>query len=112
MTLQERHADADTLAKDGNQAWLIVAAAFLAGFVVFGIIYCFGVFLEPMVADLQAGRGAVSALFSITGIAFYMFGPLGRHAHMCRRWRPSAVGLWSGGTRPWVSPPPAQDAAC
>jgi MFS family permease len=76
MALQERHADADSLAKDSSQAWLIVTAAFLAGFVVFGIIYCFGVFLEPMVADLHAGRGAVSALFSITGITFYMFGPI------------------------------------
>jgi MFS family permease len=89
MTLQERHADADTLAKDGNQAWLIVAAAFLAGFVVFGIIYCFGVFLEPMVADLQAGRGAVSALFSITGIAFYMFGPAA--GRLSDRFGPRAV---------------------
>jgi MFS family permease len=89
MTLQERHADADPLAKDGSQAWLIVAAAFLAGFVVFGIIYCFGVFLEPMVADLQAGRGAVSALFSITGIAFYMFGPIA--GRLSDRFGPRAV---------------------
>lgn len=64
------------MAKDAGQAWLIVAAAFLAGFVVFGITYCFGVFLEPMVADLQSGLGATSALFSVTGIAFYIFGPM------------------------------------
>ena len=77
MTLQERHLDAtDVMAKDSGHAWLVVAAAFLAGFVVFGIIYCFGVFLEPMVADLGAGHGAISALFSVTGVAFYMLGPI------------------------------------
>jgi MFS family permease len=77
MNVQERHPDAaNSMARDTGDAWLVVAAAFLAGFVVFGIIYCFGVFLESMVADLQAGRGAVSALFSVTGVAFYMFGPI------------------------------------
>lgn len=73
MTLQQRPVHSG---QDAGEPWLVVAAAFTAGFVVFGITYCFGVFLEPMGADLQAGRGATSALFSITGIAFYMLGPL------------------------------------
>ena len=74
MALQEQGVGG-TIRQDSGEAWLIVAAAFIAGFVVFGITYCFGVFLEPMAADLHAGRGATSALFSITGVAFYMLGP-------------------------------------
>ena len=75
MAIQERNLDAGIAKQDSGEAWFIVAAAFIAGFVVFGITYCFGVFLEPMAADLRAGRGATSALFSITGVAFYTLGP-------------------------------------
>ena len=64
MAIQERNLDAGIAKQDSGEAWFIVAAAFIAGFVVFGITYCFGVFLEPMAADLRAGRGATSALFS------------------------------------------------
>jgi MFS family permease len=74
MTSQDLCVGSSTR-QDSGEAWLIVAAAFIAGFVVFGITYCFGVFLEPMAADLGSGRGATSALFSITGVAFYMLGP-------------------------------------
>ena len=65
-----------TGALDSARAWCTVAAAFLAGFVVFGIIYSFGVFLEPMAGELGVGRGAASALFSIAGVSFYMLGSL------------------------------------
>ena len=75
MALQERLQDTGITRQDSGEAWFIVAAAFIAGFVVFGITYCFGAFLEPMAADLHSGRGATSALFSITGVAFYMLGP-------------------------------------
>jgi MFS family permease len=57
---------------DSPRAWLIVAAAFLASFVVFGISYSFGVFFKPMAAELHADRTATSALFSITSFANYM----------------------------------------
>lgn len=60
---------------DQARAWAMAGAAFVAGFVVFGVIYSFGVFLVPMAADLAAGRAAVSALFSIASLAFYMLGP-------------------------------------
>ncbi len=64
---------------DSPRAWLTVAAAFLAGFVVFGITYSLGVFVEPMAAELHASRAATSALFSITGLAFYALGSLTGH---------------------------------
>ena len=64
---------------NSRRAWLTVAAAFLAGFVVFGITYSFGVFVEPMAAELHASRAATSALFSITGLTFYALGSLTGH---------------------------------
>jgi hypothetical protein len=47
---------------DSARAWLMVAAAFLASFVVFGVIYSFGVFLKPMAAEFDAN--AVGAVFA------------------------------------------------
>lgn len=64
---------------DSPRAWLTVAAAFIGGFVVFGVIYSFGVFIEPIAAELHAGRVATSALFSITSLTFYAFGSLTGH---------------------------------
>ena len=64
---------------DSRHAWLTVAAAFLAGFVVFGITYSFGVFVEPMTAEFHASRAVTSALFSITGLTFYALGSLTGH---------------------------------
>ncbi len=56
-----------------------MAAAFIGGFVVFGIVYSFGVFFEPMGAEFGANRTATSALFSITGAVFYVLGSLTGH---------------------------------
>jgi MFS family permease len=61
---------------DSARAWLIVAAAFVAGFVVFGVTYSFGVFLEPIAAEFQVSHAAASVLFSITGLVFYLSGSL------------------------------------
>jgi MFS family permease len=85
---------------DSRRAWLTVAAAFLAGFVVFGITYNIGAFVEPMAADLHASRAATSALFSITGLTFYALGPLA--GHLSDRFGPRIVAsagavLLSGG---------------
>lgn len=61
---------------DSPRAWLVVTAAFIAGFVVFGITYSFGVFLEPIATEFQVSRAATSALFSITGLVFYFAGSI------------------------------------
>lgn len=68
-----------TTTEDSPRAWLVVAAAFIVGFVVFGILYSFGAFLEPMQATLGAGTAATSTLFSITSLAFYFAGPFTGH---------------------------------
>ena len=49
--------------------------AFTAGFVVFGVIYSFGVFLETMAREFGASRSATSAYFSVASLAFYFLGP-------------------------------------
>lgn len=51
----------------------------MVGFVVFGAMYSFGVFFAPMAEEFHAGRAATSAFFSITGVAFYMAGPVTGH---------------------------------
>ena len=52
----------------------MVAAAFLASFVVFGVIYSFGVFLKPMAAEFDTNATAASAFFSITAAVYYSSG--------------------------------------
>jgi MFS family permease len=64
---------------ESRRAWLTVAAAFLAGFVVFGITYSFGIFVEPMAGEFHASRVVTSKIFSITGLTFYALGSLTGH---------------------------------
>ena len=61
---------------DGPRAWQAVAVAFAAMFTTFGIAYGFGAFLLPLSEDLGAGRGAASAVFSLTTLAFFGLGAL------------------------------------
>lgn len=64
---------------DSRRAWCVVAAAFVVGFVVFGTIYSFGVFLEPISSDFHSSRLKTSALFSIASLVFYFAGPVTGH---------------------------------
>lgn len=67
----------------------MVAAAFLAAFVVFGVTYSFGVFFKPMVAEFHASGMAISAFFSITGFANYMLASV--TGHLSDRFGPRVV---------------------
>jgi MFS family permease len=53
----------------------MVGVAFAAGFVVFGVVYSFGVFLKPVMADLGASSSAASAWYAISSVGFYFLGP-------------------------------------
>lgn len=53
--------------------------AFTVGFVVFGTMYSFGAFFEPMAGEFRASRAATSAFFSITGLIFYLAGSVAGH---------------------------------
>ena len=61
---------------DSATAWRMLAAAFVVGFVVFGIVYSFGVFLSPIMGDLGATRAATSSYYAVSSLAFYMLGPV------------------------------------
>jgi MFS family permease len=78
VTAQTHQAGGDAI-PDSAMAWRMAAAAFTAGFVVFGIVYSFGVFLQPMTEDFPIGRAAISAFYSIASLLWYMLGPLTGH---------------------------------
>jgi MFS family permease len=59
---------------DSRRAWGVVAAAFAAMFVAFGIAYSYGAFLEEMRADFGVGRAAGAAFFSLTSLLYFGLG--------------------------------------
>jgi MFS family permease len=61
---------------DSLEGWLVALSAFIAGFVVFGVMYSFGAFFTPMEAEFHASRTGTSAFFAITGMLFYFFGSI------------------------------------
>ena len=61
---------------DSSHAWRMTGVAFTVGFVVFGVLYSFGVFLEPLMTDLGESRFAVSALYAISSSTFYFLSPV------------------------------------
>jgi MFS family permease len=61
---------------DSARAWLMAGVGFWAGFVVFGIVYSFGVLLDPLMAELGTSRSATSALYAISSSFFYFLGPI------------------------------------
>lgn len=70
MTQHRTAADAP----DSLAGWFAALSAFIAGFVVFGVTYSFGVFFTSIEAEFHASRTATSVFFAITGMLFYFFG--------------------------------------
>ncbi len=61
-------------ARDSGRAWAVVAAAFAALFVVFGVAFSFGAFLGPISAEFGTGRAAASVVFSLTSLLLFSLG--------------------------------------
>ncbi len=59
---------------DSARGWVVVAAAFLSTFVVFGIVYSFGAFFDSMAEDFGTGKGATALMFSITTAWYFGLG--------------------------------------
>jgi len=57
-------------------AWQVAGAAFIVGFVVFGVTYSFGTFLLPLTLEFQISQASGSAFFAASGAGFYLLGPL------------------------------------
>ena len=74
LKITQAEVVADT--PDSLKGWLVALSAFIAGFVVFGVMYSFGVFFTPMEAEFYASRTETSVFFAITGMLFYFFGSI------------------------------------
>lgn len=59
---------------DSPRAWVVVAAAFVSMFVVYGIVYSFGAFFDSMAEDFGTGKGATALMFSITTAWYFGLG--------------------------------------
>lgn len=59
---------------DSPQAWIVVAATFLATFTVFGVVYSFGAFFRSMETDFNVGKGATALMFAITTAWYFGLG--------------------------------------
>src|SRR5262249_50196011 len=57
-------------------AWQVAGAAFIVGFVVFGVTYSFGTFLLPLTLEFRISQASGSAFFAASGAGFYLLGPL------------------------------------
>ena len=67
-------------AVDSSRGWVAVGAGFTAMFTVFGVAYSFGAFFRPMAAEFDTGRGATSAVFSITAFLYFTLGSITGYA--------------------------------
>ena len=59
---------------DSARGWVVVAAAFVSMFVVYGIVYSFGAFFDSMAEDFGTGKGATALMFSITTAWYFGLG--------------------------------------
>jgi len=59
---------------EAREAWLVVCAAFVSMFTVFGVVYSFGVFFEPMAHEFGAGNGMTAVIFALTAFSFFLMG--------------------------------------
>jgi MFS family permease len=59
---------------DSGRSWIVVAAAFISTFTVFGVVYSFGAFFDSMAAEFEIGRGATALMFSITTALYFTLG--------------------------------------
>lgn len=76
MALAEGVEPAPASGLDSRRGWVVVAAAFLSMFVVYGIVYSFGTFFDSMAEDFGTGKGATALMFSITTAWYFGLGLL------------------------------------
>jgi len=59
---------------DSDRAWVVVGAAFVSTFTVFGVAYSFGAFFDSMAEEFGTGKGATALMFSITTCWYFVLG--------------------------------------
>jgi MFS family permease len=81
-------------ALDSWKGWVAVGCAFVAMFICFGITYSFGAFFDSMSSEFNTGRGATSAIFSITTFIFFTGGIIS--GNFADRFGPKPVLIFGG----------------
>lgn len=56
--------------------WLVVAMAFLANLIAFGLVYAFSVFFKPLASEFGWSRAVTAAAFSVYAISHDVFAPV------------------------------------
>jgi MFS family permease len=59
---------------DSSRSWIVVGAAFISTFTVFGVVYSFGAFFDSMATEFGIGRGATALMFSVTTALYFTLG--------------------------------------
>ena len=57
--------------------WAVVAAAFTVMMLGFGVAYSFAAFFDPLAREFGGDRAAISLVFSICGLLYFMLGAVG-----------------------------------
>jgi MFS family permease len=96
---QLQHKNNDKIAPppealDSWKGWMAVGCAFVAMFICFGITYSFGAFFDSMSSEFNTGRGATSAIFSITTFIFFTGGIVS--GNFVDRFGPKPVLIFGG----------------
>ena len=69
----------DTLHQESSLSyygWLVVAMAFLANLIAFGLVYAFSVFFKPLASEFGWSRAMTAAAFSVYAISHDVFAPV------------------------------------
>jgi MFS family permease len=56
---------------DSRRGWVVVGAAFLSTFTLFGVVYSFSAFFDAMAEQFGSGKGATALMFGFT--IFFLF---------------------------------------
>ncbi|MBU1196561.1 MAG: MFS transporter [Proteobacteria bacterium] len=90
----EFHLENKTGEIDSWKGWISVGCAFASMFICFGITYSFGAFFDSMSAEFNTGRGATSAVFSITMFIIFTGGIVS--GNVTDRFGPKPVLIFGG----------------
>merc|ERR1719244_2268006 len=73
---ENKEKDEEDTVEEGCMGWVVVLASFLCNMVIDGIGYSFGVLLQPLKEEFQAGAGAVAFVGSILAGVIMLTGPV------------------------------------
>ena len=89
MALPIERSDPRSPAPNSPTAWRMAGSAFIAGFVIFGVVYSHGVFLQPMTDEFHLTRTEASAFCAIASLIWYLLGPV--TGYLCDRFGPRGI---------------------